>query len=43
MMRSPWLRAELALGIVSLSLLVSAIVFPGEPIERGRSRGPPEE
>ncbi len=32
MMRSPWLRAALALGIVSLSLLVSAIVFPDDRV-----------
>ena len=31
-MRSPWLRAALALGIVSLSLLVSAIVFPDDRV-----------
>ena len=32
MMRSPWLRAALALGIVSLSLLVSAIVLPDDRV-----------
>jgi PAS domain S-box-containing protein len=32
MMRSPWLRALLALAIVSLSLLVSAIVFPDDRV-----------
>src|SRR5262245_2360398 len=32
MMRSPWVRAALALGTVSLSLFVSAIVFPDDRV-----------